>query len=70
MFVHIDFPSCSVNRDYVVLVIEGRAKIAVPNVVDLMSLPNYTHLETKGNHRRVFTETEVWRRCWYSTTVP
>jgi len=44
------------------------AKIAVPNVADSKSLPDYTLHETKGNHHRESIGKEVSRRCWYSKT--
>ena len=45
------------------------AKIAVPNVADLMSHQDYTPLETMDNHRRAFTGKGASMRCWYSKTV-
>ncbi len=42
------------------------AKIAVPNVADLMSCLDYNLLVTMDNHRTAFTEKEVLKRCLYS----
>jgi hypothetical protein len=69
-FVHIGFPDCSVNKGSLVLVITSLAKIAVPNVADLMSHQGYTLLETKGNHRMVSIGKEASRKCLYSMTEP
>lgn len=46
--------------------ITDQAKIAVPNVADLMSCQDYNLLGTMGNHRRALTGKRVLKRCWYS----
>jgi len=51
------------DTDFEVLLINDPAKIAVPNVADLKSYPDYNLLGTMGNHRRAFTGKSVLKRC-------